>query len=78
MKLVELTCENCGAQLEVDLDRKIAYCPYCRQKLMINLDRMDTVLAEREKTKRLQMVYTYKEREAKRKSCMLGKGLFWV
>lgn len=76
MKLVELTCENCGAQLEVDLDRMIAYCPYCGQKLMINLDRMDTVLAEREKTKRLQMAYTYKEREAKRKSCMLGKGLF--
>ena len=52
MKLIKLKCNNCNAPLEVDIDNLIAYCPYCRQKLLFDLDQMERVLAEKEQTKR--------------------------
>lgn len=52
MKFIELTCRNCGATLEVDVDRLQAYCPYCGKKLLFDLDQMETVLSEKERTKR--------------------------
>ena len=52
MKLIKLTCKNCNAPLEVDIDNLQAYCPYCNQKLLFDLDQMERVLAEKEQTKR--------------------------
>lgn len=52
MKFIELTCRNCGATLEVDVDRLQAYCPYCGKKLLFDLNQMETVLSEKERTKR--------------------------
>ena len=54
MNLIKLSCQNCNGQIDVDVDNMMAYCPYCGQKLMFDLDQMDLVLAEKEKTKREQ------------------------
>ena len=52
MRLVEFTCGNCSAQLDIDLDHLQAYCPFCGKKLMMDFDKLDRVLTEKEKTKR--------------------------
>lgn len=36
MKLITLNCSNCGAQLELDADRKQAFCTYCGAKLLLD------------------------------------------
>ena len=36
MKLIRLTCKNCGAELELDAERKQAFCTYCGTKLYID------------------------------------------
>lgn len=84
-QIVNLNCENCNAHLELDLDNMMAYCPYCGQKLLLNLDRIENILAERERTKRqqeetarTQMRYEYTERREKRESASSLKGLLLV
>ena len=52
MRFVELTCNSCGAALNVDIDGLQAYCPYCGKKLLFDLDQMELILAEKERTKR--------------------------
>ena len=36
VKIVNLTCPGCGARLEVDMDRKMAFCSYCGAALPID------------------------------------------
>ena len=36
MKLIKLTCSNCGAEIELDADRKQAFCTYCGTKLYVD------------------------------------------
>lgn len=36
MKIVNLTCPGCGAWLEVDMDRKMAFCSYCGAALPVD------------------------------------------
>ena len=82
MRLVQTTCNKCGAQLDIDLDHLQAYCPYCGFKLLMDFAKLDRVLTEKEKTrraveheeqetKRTQMTYDYEsakqERESKQK-----------
>ena len=52
MRFVELTCNSCGAALNVDIDGLQAYCPYCGKKHLFDLDQMELILAEKERTKR--------------------------
>lgn len=54
---IEMSCQNCGASLQIDLDRIQAYCPYCGNRLTIDIANLDTIIAEREKTKRKQLKY---------------------
>ncbi len=35
MKLINLKCSNCGADLQVDPERKQIYCMYCGTKLLV-------------------------------------------
>lgn len=74
MQLIKMNCNNCGAQLNIDLDNLQANCPYCGQKLMMDFDQLGRVLAEKEKTKRTiekekhrikreQMAYEYESHE---------------
>ena len=82
MRLVQTTCNKCGAQLDIDLDHLQAYCPYCGIKLLMDFNKLDRVLTEKEKTrrtieheeqetKRTQMAYEHEtakqERESKQK-----------
>lgn len=54
MKLLSMICQNCNGQLEVNIEEMQAYCPYCGHKLLFDLDQMEMVLAEKEKTKRAE------------------------
>ena len=35
MRLIKMTCPNCGAELELDAERTQAFCTYCGNKLYI-------------------------------------------
>lgn len=74
MRLVQTTCNKCGAQLDIELDHLQAYCPYCGTKLLMDFDKLDRVLTEKEKTrrtiehevqltKRTQMEYQYESQK---------------
>ena len=60
MHLIEMKCDQCGAQLEIDLDHLQAYCPYCGKKLSMDLDRFSKLLLEKEKTQREKLEHAYK------------------
>lgn len=53
MKLIPLSCQSCGAQLNLNLQKLIAYCPYCGCKLLIDIEQLGTILSEKEKTQRV-------------------------
>lgn len=63
MRLVQTTCKKCGAQLDIDLDHLQAYCPYCGVKLLMDFDKVDIVLTEKERTRRK---IEHEEQETKR------------
>ena len=74
MRLVQTTCNKCGAQLDIDLDHLQAYCPYCGFRLLMDFDKLERVLSEKEKskrtiehevqeTKRTQMAYEYESKK---------------
>ncbi len=39
MRMINLTCPHCGAELTVDAERQQAFCQYCGTKLLIDDDR---------------------------------------
>lgn len=41
MKLVELKCKSCGADLKIDKESDLVVCPYCRSKYKIDDDDND-------------------------------------
>ncbi len=41
MKLISLQCKNCGAQLQVDPERKQVFCTYCGAKLLLDDDNIN-------------------------------------
>ena len=40
-----------------------AYCPYCGQKIIIDVDNLDKIYEEREISNRIRMEYEYQERK---------------
>ena len=52
MKTISLVCPGCNAQMEVDEDKLLMYCPYCGKKLQMDIPHADRVFVEKEKTKR--------------------------
>lgn len=55
MKLIKMECPNCHAGLEIDIEHMQAYCPYCGTKLLFDLDQINHIIAEKEKTKRYKI-----------------------
>lgn len=53
MKLIDLKCKHCGANLKLDPDNIQAFCQYCGDKLLIDMDKLSEVLKEKEKTKQV-------------------------
>ena len=54
MRLVKAECQNCGSQLELNLDKLQAYCPYCGSKLFIDVENLSGIIDSLEKTKQEQ------------------------
>lgn len=42
MKLVNLKCPECGAQLKVDPNRQFVYCEYCGTKILLDKEEKTT------------------------------------
>lgn len=57
INIIHLKCQNCDANLELDMDHLIAFCPYCGQRLLIDIDNLSEILLEKEKTKREEIKY---------------------
>jgi DNA-directed RNA polymerase subunit RPC12/RpoP len=36
MKIVPLKCQNCGASIELSVEKTVAFCPYCGIKMLID------------------------------------------
>lgn len=34
-RYIKMKCENCGAEMDVDPDKKMIYCPYCGAKTLV-------------------------------------------
>lgn len=68
-----MECPGCKANLEIDYENLISFCPYCGKKLIYNPNGISYILTEREKTKRADIINNYKlekiklEHEEKRK-----------
>lgn len=90
MKLIDLKCNSCGANLKLDPENIQAFCQYCGKKLLIDMDKLSEVLKEKEKTKQIiekeqhitkrkEMDYNYKKDKEKRefKQFMIGEGCFF-
>lgn len=60
MRLVEMTCNHCNAQLEIDLDKMQAFCPYCGKKLMVDVDKLSDILLQKEKTRQEKQEQDFK------------------
>ena len=73
MKAIPMECPGCKANLEIDPEHIIAYCPYCGKKLIYDIDGLSYVLTEQEKTKQTTINKKYElekikiEHEEKRK-----------
>lgn len=60
MQVLQIKCPNCGSDLEMNMDKLMAFCPYCRAKLPLDVN-VEHVVSEKEQTKRKEM-----EEETKR------------
>lgn len=36
MRLINMTCPNCGANLQVDADKKKLFCMYCGSSILVD------------------------------------------
>lgn len=65
MKLLNLTCPNCGASLDIYDNIETFYCPHCESKLILEGQSKDTLDAK------VQLHLINKEYEAKQKALEL-------
>ena len=65
---LKLSCTKCGADLTLDLDNIQAYCPYCGERILIDMPQLQKILSERERTKRFAIEKYYEDRNNKRKA----------
>ncbi len=72
MNTTPLKCENCGSVLNLDLNNISAFCPYCGQKLLID---SDTLIVEKEKTRRMQISYDRADRKKQEEIAVLAKAI---
>lgn len=53
MNLIDLKCKNCGANLKLNPEKLQAFCQYCGNELLIDMNTLSEVLKEKEKTKQV-------------------------
>ena len=62
MQPIQLKCNSCGAMMNLDLDNLSSYCPYCGNKILIDMDQFGKVFAEKQKTERVRIKEETKQR----------------
>jgi len=50
-----IKCENCGASIEMDYEHLIGFCPYCGNKLHFDIEQVEGILREKERTKQVKL-----------------------
>ena len=65
MNILNISCPNCHASLETDIDNLMVYCPYCRTKLPIDVD-VDNYISEKQETIRKQIDIEHWEKQDKK------------
>lgn len=56
MRLVSVNCPNCGSPINIDLDNMARYCGTCGSKIMLDVETIQTLLIEKEKTRQTEIV----------------------
>lgn len=55
MNMFQTKCASCNANLDINLDKPTAFCPYCGSKIILDADLVSKALSEREETKRTEI-----------------------
>lgn len=57
MQMIDCTCKKCGASLDLDIDDIKMFCPYCGNKLMLDISSEDLVeiIKDKGETKRKEL-----------------------
>ena len=48
-----IRCTSCDSNIKIDLDNLISYCPYCGSTLMLDVETIQELLIEKERTKQI-------------------------
>jgi len=51
MNVISVKCPNCGASLDIDLDNPAKYCNMCGSKIMLDVEAIQDLMIEKERTK---------------------------
>lgn len=73
MRIIRLKCQNCNADLELDMDHLMAFCPYCGRKLLIDIDNLSEILLEKERTRQKETEYNSEKEKTKREEINYNK-----
>jgi len=55
MDSFRLKCSNCKANLDLNLDNMIAYCPFCGEKIIVDVQSLTKLLTESQVTERREV-----------------------
>ena len=82
MKLVDLKCERCGAEMQLNEEKTIARCPYCKNKTLIkkeeDIHTLKKHAAELGYVKEAGKQRAIDEAESKRKKAKLKKTIIII
>ena len=55
MKTITTNCPNCGAPTDLDIDNPQEFCSRCGSKLMLDLETVQELMIEKEKTRQVEI-----------------------
>ena len=50
-----IKCDNCGASIEVNYEKLIGFCPFCGTQLHFDINQVEDILKERERTRQVEL-----------------------
>ena len=50
-----IKCDNCNASIEVNYEKLLGFCPYCGTQLHFDINQVEDILKERERTKQVEL-----------------------
>lgn len=54
-KMKSIKCDNCGASIEVNYEKLIGFCPFCGTQLYFDINQVEDILKERERTRQVEL-----------------------